>query len=226
MELQFNALTAISPIAQCQRIIQLNLSHNKIRDLTAVAELPWLRLLNVEHNQVRELRLSCLALEVLWAGHNVVEDLAVDSSRYLRVLGLNNNKLNQLPKLRLYNLEELNLSRNQLRSMRNLEELILLKRLNFSGNRLEQLDAGLVYLYLNELNLSHNYLVQLNLLFLPCLEHLFLNNNRLATRSRSPLYLPNLKQLNLDENRLEGFSPVWELLLYSRKVEYLRYSNN
>ena len=30
----------------------------------------------------------------------------------------------------------------------------------------------------------------------------------------------------MDENRLEGFSPIWEVLLYSRKVEYLRYSNN
>lgn len=60
----------------------------------------------------------------------------VDSSKYLRVLHLNNNKLNELPKLRLYNLEELNLSRNQLKSMKNLEELILLKKLNFAGNRL------------------------------------------------------------------------------------------
>jgi Leucine-rich repeat (LRR) protein len=50
----------------------------------------------------------------------VVEDLMVDSSKYLRVLHLNNNKLNELPKLRLYNLEELNLSRNQLKSMQNL----------------------------------------------------------------------------------------------------------
>ena len=192
-ELQFNALNVISPISKCSKIIQLNLSHNKIRDISGVAELPWLRLLNIEHNQVCELKLSCAALEVLWAGHNVVEDLLVNSSKYLRVLHLNNNKLNELPKLRLYNLEELNLSRNQLRSMQNLEELILLKKLNFAGNRLEQLDVKLIYLYLNELNLSHNYLAQLNLLFLPCLEHLYLNNNRLVTRSKCELYLPNLK---------------------------------
>ncbi len=33
---------------------------------------------------------------------------------------LNNNKLNELPKIKLYNLEELNLSKNQLKSMKNL----------------------------------------------------------------------------------------------------------
>lgn len=68
--------------------------------------------------------------------------------------------------------------------MKNLEELIILKKLNFAGNRLEQLDVKLIYLYLNELNLSHNYIIKLNLLFLPCLEHLYLNNNRLSIRSK------------------------------------------
>lgn len=110
--------------------------------------------------------------------------------------------------------------------MKNLEELLLLKKLNFSYNRLEKLDEKLIYLYLNELNLSNNYISALNLLFLPCLERLYLNNNKLVTRSKCQAYLPNLKELNLNENRLEGFSPVWELLLYSRQVEYLYYGNN
>lgn len=33
--------------------------------------------------------------------------------------------------------------------MKNLEELILLKKLNFSNNRLEKVDEKLIYLYLN-----------------------------------------------------------------------------
>lgn len=110
--------------------------------------------------------------------------------------------------------------------MKNLEELLLLKKLNFSHNRLEKLDEKLIYLYLNELNLSNNYISALNILFLPCLERLYLNNNKLVTRSKCQAYLPNLKELNLNENRLEGFSPVWELLLYSRQMEYLYYGNN
>jgi Leucine-rich repeat (LRR) protein len=128
---------------------------------------------------VWDLKLNCASLEILWASHNLIEDLDINSSKYLRVLLLNNNKINELPKLKLYNLEELNLSKNQLKSLKNLDELILLKKLNFSNNRLESIDEKLIYLYLNELNLSHNYITKLNLLFLPCLEHLYLNNNRI-----------------------------------------------
>jgi hypothetical protein len=43
---------------------------------------------------VRELTLKCASLEIVWGGHNVIEDLDINTCKYLRVLLLNNNKLN------------------------------------------------------------------------------------------------------------------------------------
>ena len=82
------------------------------------------------------------------------------------------------------------------------------------------------FLYLNELILCNNRIATLNNIFLPCLQELRINNNKLVAKGTAIIFLPNLKMLNIDDNELEGFGCVWWLLRFSRGIEILRYGNN
>ena len=40
------------------------------------------------------------------------------------------------------------------------------------------------------------------------------------------IFLPNLKEINLDDNELEGFGCVWWILQYSKGLEIISYGTN
>ena len=61
-------------------------------------------------------------------------------------------------------------------------------------------------------------LVMLPNMFLPSLEELFLNDNKLAEENQCVVYLPNLKFLNVDNNNILGFGTIWSLLRYSQNL--------
>ncbi len=159
------------------------------------------------------------------ANNNRVEQIELNHSKQLRILLLNQNRLHELPKLKLLGLEELGLASNQLKDLSGTEELILLKKLDLSHNRIQDIDQ-LSFLYLNELNLSGNGLTTIKDLFLPCLQEFRLNDNKLIGKGNGVAFLPNLKELNVDDNRLEGFGCVWWLLRFSKGAEVIRYGNN
>ena len=120
----------------------------------------------MEHNRLEELMVECPALEVVRAGRNRIEQFKV--GELVRVLRLEHNKLNQLPELHLYNLEQVDMSHNQLTRIEGLKPLLLLKHLNLCYNRLSELPP-MAYFYLNHLDLAHNNLSSLTLMLLPCL---------------------------------------------------------
>lgn len=122
-------------------------------------------------------------------------------------------------------LEELNLSHNQLSDIKGVEKLILLKKMDLSCNRITSIDQ-LTFLYLNELNLAGNRLTELNNLFLPCLQEFRVNENKLTNKGSGVAFLPNLKEINIDDNCLEGFGCLWWLLRFSKGAEIIRYGNN
>ena len=117
------------------------------------------------------------------------------------------------------------MSHNQISEVKGISSLVLLKKLDFSFNRVTIL-KDFVYLYLNSLNLANNSISTIDQIFLPCLQYLQLDNNKLEGRGKGTAFLPNLKMLNIDDNRLEGFGCVWWLLRYSKEIEILRYGNN
>jgi Leucine-rich repeat (LRR) protein len=62
---------------------------------------------------------------------------------------------------------------------------------------------------------------------MPSLQTFYLTDNRLAqVNMETQAYLPNLRLLNLDRNRLTGYAPVWHLLRYSTKLSIVKYDDN
>jgi len=110
-------LPSVDPLNKCPKLIQLNLSHNKIKNVQALDSLCWLRMLNLEHNFVQVLEPRCTSLEVLIASNNRVEEINLNELKQLRVLHLQNNRLHNLPQLRMLGLSELNISHNQLNQL-------------------------------------------------------------------------------------------------------------
>ena len=62
-------------------------------------------------------------------------------------------------------------------------------------------------------------------MFLPSLEELYLDNNRLTATSPN-VFIPQLKVVNFDHNRLQHFSPIWNVLRNSAHCEEIMYKNN
>lgn len=93
-------------------------------------------------------------------------------------------------------------------------------------NRLETLGNRFIFIFLKKLDLRGNSLSEVKNFFLPSLEELHLENNKMSGENNSALYLPNLKTVFLQNNRLNGFSAVWEFLRYSRGLENIVYEGN
>jgi Leucine-rich repeat (LRR) protein len=87
-----------------------------------------------------------------------------------------------------------------------------------SGNRLQELHPNFTYIFLNKLIASGNLISELPNMFLPSLEELYLDRNKIEREVLKVVYLPSLKVLNLDENCVSGFCVVWSLLRYSRNL--------
>ena len=67
----------INGILQCTNIVELDISHNRIRDLTGISFLPKLKTIKAAYNYI-----------------NDIEPLG--RCETLKILDLSNNKLNQL----------------------------------------------------------------------------------------------------------------------------------
>jgi Leucine-rich repeat (LRR) protein len=92
-------------------------------------------------------------------------------------------------------------SHNQISELKGIGNLVLLKKLDLSFNRVAAF-KDFVCLYLNSLNLANNSIATIDQIFLPCLQYLQLDNNKLEGRGKGIAFLPNLKMLNIDDNRL------------------------
>lgn len=172
-----DADTAGGIFENLQRLVELDLSRNRIADLprTTFTRLPRLRCLNLAHN-----RLSIIPFQVFDALESMEHlDLANNrlvsildnffiGNRALRVLNLRNNTIEKLSKNSLFGLDRLthlDLSDNQLLSIdRNaFDSLTMLRVLNLGRNNLTALPTILFYQLhqLQYVNLSRNNLKSL-----------------------------------------------------------------
>lgn len=81
-------------------------------------------------------------------------------------------------------------------------------------------------MFLNELHLENNQIEDIDTLVLPSLETAYLTNNKINSLSGELYYLPNIKTINIDKNKLTGFAAVWKLLKSSNKINILKYDDN
>ncbi len=80
MDLSYNALADVGPLASCPSIQKLNISHNRLTDIGAVGALPALTFLNASVNQVEDVSAlaACTNLETF-----VMEDCLIKTIDFL-----------------------------------------------------------------------------------------------------------------------------------------------
>lgn len=211
------------------RLIEINLSHNKISQYEPLSKLKWLRSVDLEHNEItRMCPLEAEHLEVLVLKHNKISEISgLESSRNLRRLNLSHNNMKQISGLdSLCFLDELRISNNKIGRLSGIDRCLLLCKLDVSSNKITAMDR-LIMMFLNEIDLRNNQLEQLESMIMPSLQTLYLTDNRLSTVDmKAHAYLPNLRLLNLDHNKLTGYAPVWHLIAHSTKLSIVKYDDN
>ncbi|KAJ3629232.1 hypothetical protein MTP99_013637 [Tenebrio molitor] len=174
-------------------LVELNLSHNKIKTIGAfdwALDLKHLDLANNRLVSISDKVFSLLGhLQRLCLKNNLLEVVhpkAFARLRRLKFVDLANNSLTSVVLENLFNLEEIDLSRNKLNSssLKNLVNLPNLRVLSLQDNQIQNLP----------LNIFQNF---------SSLEHLDLSNNNLVLTTNSFRGLSALKTLSIRNNSLE-----------------------
>ena len=165
-----NGIVDINPLAQLTRVIHLNLSNNKIKNVTVFTQeeaFPNLKWLDISFNKFVEfpafkvpkldyLNISGNKLEKVndgWTGHE-----------NLRILSAADNKFKTLAPFKVMpKLEELYLASNMLTSLSGWESLPVLRVLHLRRNKIDKIEEELPPLdELTTLNLRSNNISKLD----------------------------------------------------------------
>ncbi|MCK9158749.1 MAG: leucine-rich repeat domain-containing protein, partial [Candidatus Cloacimonas sp.] len=194
LDLRYNQIIDLSPLAGLINLHELDINHNQISDLSPLAGLTNMRYLYLHWNQISGLSplVGLTNLKLLWLYNNQISDLSpLEGLTNLQELWLNDNQIGDLsPLVGLTYLQELWIHNNQISDLSPLEELINLLSLCLTNNQISDLSplAGLANL-----------------------QELWLNNNPLS--NLSPLEgLTHLQLLHLDDNQISDLSPLAELI--------------
>lgn len=206
-----NQVEDIAPLAGLEKLWLLDLDENKIKDLSPLKNLAQLRELYFSGNQVEDL--SPLAdldqLEVVMLASNKVKDLsALNHKESLLLLEASDNRLESLPSFHLPNLLGVALVNNGLRDIGPLKDLTSLEELYLDFNQIRDLSPLAPLTNLRYLTLSYNQIDDLTpLTGLSQLVGLSVGNNQI--RDLSPLAaLSSLIQLEVYNNGLSDLSPL------------------
>ncbi|MFX1397094.1 MAG: leucine-rich repeat domain-containing protein [Promethearchaeota archaeon] len=141
----------------------------------------------------------------------------------LKVLNISKNNINKIGNLNILKcLEELDLSHNKIKTIENLYNLRKLKTLNLEYNEIEQIQGLESNIALETLNLNHNKIVDIkNVNTLRNLKNLSLSSNNIK-RIASLLALYGLTWLYLNDNCISQISGLTKL----DRLKGLYLSNN
>lgn len=163
VDLQNNELSYLTGIPASVRV--LNVSHNRLTSMASFGHLLHLEELDISNNQIDTLtHLSCLKhLHTLKADNNAITSLdGIDKIRSLIHVSLSGNRLEgiNLATTQWSGLETLDLSHNQLISIRGLHLKHRLKSLNLDHNNLNMVDLHPAMPRLRVLRVSGNVRLQ------------------------------------------------------------------
>ena len=226
LDLAFNHIVNVSPLAGLTSLNRLDVSNNRISDLEPLSNLRSLRNLSLSNNRISDaMPLAGLSsLIELGLSGNGISDLApLSGMASLGELELSNNAISDLaPISHLARLTDLDLSDNGIADVAPLAGLTSLKVLHLSDNAVSNLTplAGLASL--DTLGLSNNRVSEVSVLTgLASLRFLHLSDN--AISDPSPLSrLTSLHTLHLSGNGISDLTPLAEL----GTLEILRLSDN
>jgi Leucine-rich repeat (LRR) protein len=206
VNLAFNRITDVAPLAHLPRIAVVDLSHNMITRLPVLKSAPNLKRIELNYNLLG-------SLEWLTAQHfPVLDSLSVAHNQISDVTAI--------PTLK--GVTELNVRNNQIANLEPILQLTALVMLDAGGNLIDDLsDIGMLS-ELRQLFLDSNKLSSLEgLENIPALEEVDLSNNALQSTSQiSQLF--RLQRLNLDQTGISSLSDVLAL----GDLEVLQVSGN
>ncbi|KAL2755338.1 hypothetical protein ACRALDRAFT_1064510 [Sodiomyces alcalophilus JCM 7366] len=209
----------------CKRLVTLDASNNSLAHLDGVPST--VRQLKATHNMLSELTSwdHLLNLQYVDVSNNELHSLAaLNNLVHLRSVRADNNRLASLDGLHFHDglltlrargnlieevdlegtnlcrLVELDLCGNNIRHMRNLDQLGSLETLKLRRNRLTDLDAVAVLPSLRYLDISDNDVTYLDLAHLPSLRLLHADRNRIS-RITGFARAKRLDSLSLREQR-------------------------
>lgn len=142
---------------------------------------------------------------------NLIESIL--SLKYIKKLDLRFNRLNRIPKLINFSMEELDLSYNKIVKLPKFNKLPSVKNLNLKSNRIRSLPKSIgSFCSLESLNLRNNMLTSLPSLFnnLTCLKTLDLHGNKFDKINVN--LNKSLKHLELGWNNFNLFPDVIKVL--------------
>ncbi|KAL4921449.1 hypothetical protein BDW62DRAFT_198016 [Aspergillus aurantiobrunneus] len=166
----------------------LRIQNNRLSNLTAWGHLGNLQYLDISGNELDNLDAvsGLIHLRQLVADNNSLRNIdGVFGLNGLLSLKLRNNRLNSVDfgPAELTRLSELDLSHNELASVRNIDNLPALSQLDLSSNRLEEVQFSSPLNLLRALRLSDNNLRDLDVGLFPALTLLYVDQNCLSTIS-------------------------------------------
>ncbi|KAG0435733.1 Protein phosphatase 1 regulatory subunit 7 [Dictyocoela muelleri] len=125
------------------KLVNLDLSDNKIEQIENLEMIPNIRLLDLSFNLIKTIDMICLnSLEELYLISNDLREIPKIECPKLKKLDLANNTISEIKNLeKLISLEELYLANNKIDQIKNLKSLNQMKILGLQNNILERIDC-------------------------------------------------------------------------------------
>ena len=211
LDLGFNPLTDLQPLAMLPALVSLNLD-GSAADLQQLAPLAGLKRLSVRHSGIDSLMplAGMASLAELDIGGNRIEDLhPLTGLTHLQALRADGNRIADLgPLAYVSTLETLDLGRNRVRNLHALAGLVQLRTLHLDGNGLTELHPLSGLKNLAELGLAGNAVEDIRALSDAVdLQRLDLRGNPVATLW--PLRgLPSLVWVHVGGTRIANLAPL------------------
>lgn len=207
-----------------KKILNLDISNNLIDNISSFAKFHDLQVLKASHNQLGSLSSisNNIHLTELLVNNNKLTNLdGIQNLTNLIRLDVSQNDLVgdiDFQKFNLKNLQELNLSENNLRNIIGLENLPNLRVINLNENRLQHIDCKGKHPRLKKLLFKLNKVRKLDLEPYPCLRVLRMDGNAIDTISdiKKSTYLEEIScksqsNLTVVEKVFEGASDIQRL---------------
>lgn len=248
IDLSYNQIVDIAPLAELIALKDVDLSDNQIVDVISLAEIPSLTSLSLNDNQIIDITplsgLTNLTQLLLGgnqiisvgslAGHYSLTSLKLSNNQIVDVSPLgdllnltslmidNNHLINVSPLADLTSLIWLNLEKNQIANVSPLGDLVGLSLLDLEYNQIVDIQPLASLVNLEALSLSFNLIANIDpLANLTSLWLLSLEKNQITDISALS-NCTHIAQLTLSDNQIADISPLTD----RKSISYLDLSKN
>ena len=236
VNIEINIFKSIFIKNKFEQILELNFCQNKIKKIEkeVFEKLTNLRILNLEINEITKIENleNCHFLNYLNLNYNKIDQIEnLDNLINLEKLYLIGNLIKKIENLsKLKKLKYLSLGINKLKDIENIEnEIFYLEELTLFKNKIKNIPENFSLPFLKFFYLNSNKIKQIGNIFLPNLEELYLQNNKIfSINSDSKIFqhTNKLKKIDISFNKLESFSDVLKLLIRNKNIQVLTMNNN